>query len=30
LYKQLLDRLPPNAPLRPQVQRQLEAVQKGG
>ena len=29
LYKQLLDRLPPNAPLRPQVQRQLEAVQGG-
>ena len=30
LYKQLLDRLPADAPLRPQVQRQLEAVQKGG
>ena len=26
LFKRLLDRLPPNAPLRPQVQRQLEAV----
>jgi cytochrome c-type biogenesis protein CcmH len=29
LYKKLLDRLPPNAPLRPQVQRQLDAVQGG-
>jgi cytochrome c-type biogenesis protein CcmH/NrfG len=26
LYKKLLDRLPANAPLRPQVQRQLDAV----
>jgi cytochrome c-type biogenesis protein CcmH len=29
LFRKLLDRLPPNAPLRPQVQRQLEAVQGG-
>jgi cytochrome c-type biogenesis protein CcmH len=29
LYKKLLERLPPNAPLRPQVQRQLEAIQGG-
>lgn len=29
LFKRLLERLPPNAPLRPQVQRQLEIVQGG-
>jgi len=29
LYRRLLERLPANAPLRPQVQRQLEAVQGG-
>ena len=29
LFKRLLERLPPNAPLRSQVQRQLEAVQGG-
>jgi cytochrome c-type biogenesis protein CcmH len=26
LYKRLLERLPPNAPLRPQVQQQLQAI----
>jgi cytochrome c-type biogenesis protein CcmH len=29
LFKRLLERLPPNAPLRPQVQQRLDAVQGG-